>query len=149
MRYAREELSTQLVEEMRPLLEMHSDETNAWPDIAFKLDIEPYVAFETAGMLRVFTARDDTNTLLGYVVITVGPHPQYAGSVQASTSAVFMHPRIRGTASFVFLSWCDAYLKAEGVQVVYHSVKTSLDWSPLLLHMGYGLHEVVYARRLN
>lgn len=101
---------------------------------------------ETNAMRKAGIAPD---SLAGYAIFFVRPNPHYSGSVQAVQDVVFLNPSIRGGNGYRFIAWCDEQLRAEGVQAVYHHVKVSHDFGPMLQRQGYELVDLIYAKRLD
>lgn len=147
MKFQREKASLVLTE-VRPLLEMHWAEIAAYKDIPLEPDLEAYARIDESGGLRVFTARDEANTLIGYNIFFVHRNLHYKSSLQANQDILYIHPDKRGFG-MRFILWCDKELKTEGVQVVYHHVKAKHDFGPMLERMGYNLVDKIYAKRLD
>jgi L-amino acid N-acyltransferase YncA len=134
--------------EMWPLLCAHWREIATWQDIQLDPDMDAYEAMAEAGMLRVFTARDE-GRLIGYAAYVVRTHLHYMGSKQAVQDVIYLSPKHRrGRLGIRLMQHADAALAEDGVQVVYHHVKLAHDFGPVLERMGYTLVEKVYARRL-
>ncbi len=171
IQFAKELLTDALWAEAIPLLAAHYLEVAHFKDIPLDPDRALYAASEEAGILRVFTARDDKgyihphslklkpgtrmgitispDPLVGYALYFVRPAPHYMGSVQAVQDVLYLAPAHRGRTAYKFVSWCDEQLSTEGVQAVYHHVKASKDFGPMLEHQGYELVDRIYAKRLD
>lgn len=145
----RELLTPALREEIAPLLELHFEEIAHYPDIPLHVQWPVYQAAQDADCLRLYTLRDEA-LLVGYAAFFVKHSPHYGDSKQASSDVVFLAPYYRGARSGdQFLAFCDAQLRDENVQVVYHHLKAAHDWSKLLTQRGYELMDLVYAKRLD
>lgn len=153
MRFQRETLTPSLFEEMKPLLEKHFKEIAHYQDIALDPAIDQYLAMEKCGALRVFTARefvDGIEMLAGYCIFFIRHNLHYKQSLQASQDIIFIHPAFRNAGfGTKFISFCDEELRKEGVQVVYHHVKTAHNFGPLLERLDYQLVDLIYGRRLD
>lgn len=147
--FAREALTPELWHEAMPLLVAHYQEIAAFQDIALEPDVSVYAAGESAGIIRCFTARDDSGLLVGYALFFVKPNPHYKSSVQAVQDVIYLDPSVRGGTGYKFIAWCDAQLADEGVQAVYHHVKAAHDFGRLLERQGYDLVDLIYAKRLD
>lgn len=147
--YARETLTTFLGEAF-PLLSDHWQEVSHYSDILLDPDIDRYHASEDQGMLRIYTARVG-GKLVGYSVFTVNYNAHYATSLQANQDVLFVHPHHRrGRLASSLISYSDASLAAENVQVVTHHVKVKhLALAAILERKKYELVEVIYAKRLD
>jgi hypothetical protein len=156
IQFAREPLTESLWDEAMPLLSAHWDEIAAFKDIPLEPDRELYAAGEANGILRCFTARDDTAQrfrfpgamLVGYALYFVRSNPHYKSSLQANQDVIYLAPSVRGGTGYKFIAWCDNQLAAEGVQVVYQHVKAKHDFGKLLERQGYDLVDQIYAKRL-
>jgi DNA-binding Lrp family transcriptional regulator len=148
MTYQKEELTDALLEEVMPLLRLHYEEIAHFKDIPLQPDAERYKNLQAAGVLRTFTVRTDTNLVIGYAVYFVHRNLHYSGSLQAVQDVLYIDPTKRGFG-MKFILWCDEQIKAEGVQVVYHHVKASHNFGPMLEKIGYELIDLIYGKRLN
>ena len=146
MTFQREELKD-CINEARPLLLEHWKEIAHYPDIQLEPDEERYFASEAAGVLRVYTARDD-GAIVGYAVFFVNTNAHYKSSLQAMQDIIFIDPKHRGSGGR-FILWCDEQLKAEGVQVVFQHLKSRHNFGKMLERFGYELMDLIYAKRLD
>ena len=150
MDFALEPLTPALQQDLGPLIAAHHDEVGHYRDIPFDLDWDTYFAVEKVGALRVFTMRDTESELQGYGVFFVRPDVHCRSCLQAIQNALYLAPAHRGRmVGYRFIHWCDAQLKAEGVQAVYQHCKASKDLGPLLTRQGYELVDLIYAKRLD
>lgn len=148
MQFKREILTQELVSEMIPLLVLHYGEIAHYKDIPLDPDYDQYIKLENAGVLRAFTARDESNALIGYALFFIKSNIHYKSSLQALQDILFVRPDKRGIG-FRFIPWCDEMLRAENIQVVYHHVKEKHNFGKLLSKIGYELVDLIYARRLD
>lgn len=148
----REIANTQLLEEMMPLFAAHYSEVPAYSDIPFQPSFEQILMLETAGILRVFTARHkETDFLIGYAVYFLQPHFHFRTSLQASADCVYIRPEYRGNGlpGLSLMKFCDDELEREGAQVVFHNLPAERNFGPMMKRLGYKLEDHVYSRRLN
>lgn len=135
--------------ELMPLLERHWAEIAHYKDIPLDINQRKYNGLHVLGVLRVFTARL-FGDIVGYAAYIVDHNLHYQGSLQALQDVVFLAPEHRRNGvGRLLLETADAHLRAEGVQVVYHHVKHTHDFGPLLVSMGYTSIETIYGRRLD
>lgn len=144
-KYARESYGM-VVKEIKPLLKKHWQEIARFKDIALDPNWEGYFGADRAGALRIYTARTDIGTLIGYGIFFKG-HLHYKGSFISTQDIFFVLPEHRGIVGARLLQFCDAQLKAEGAQAVYQHVKKAHDFGPMLQRMGYEPVETVWVRR--
>ena len=133
--------------EIIPLLHEHYREIAKFQDIPLDVDWLFYRNAERMNLLRIFTCRKNT-VLIGYAVFCIKPNPHYASSLQASQDVVFIQKNQRGNGR-EFIKWCDAQLKSEGVQAVYHHIKAKHNFGPMLEAQGYELVDLIYCKRLD
>ena len=143
--YAREQISD-VLGEIKPLLEEHWKEIAHYQDIPLDPHWPGYYAAEDAGKLRIFTVRED-GKLVGYAVFFVG-NLHYKSTKIATQDILFVLPEHRGLTGARLIRYCDEYLQAEGAQAVFHHVKRAHNFGPLLERMGYEAIDVVYGKRL-
>jgi hypothetical protein len=143
-----QEKMSDILTEVKPLLFLHYKEIAHYQDIPLEPDWEAYQKLEELGVMRIYTARNDTHQLVGYALFFLKANLHYKSSLQAAQDILFIHPEHRGFGA-KFLLWCDQQLKADGVQAVYHHVKKEHNFGPLLEKFGYELVDLIYARRLD
>jgi len=148
MKYSLEVATRELMSEMIPLFDIHYKQIAHYQDIPLNPDYDRYLMMQDAGMLRVFTARSEDDSLVGYSVFFINHNIHYKDSLQAVQDILFIHPNHRGAGGRL-IKWCDEALAEEGVQAVYHHVKAAHNFGPLLERMGYELVDYIYARRLD
>lgn len=148
MNFAREKFDDALIRDVEPLLLLHYKEIAHYQDIELSPNFEQYKQAEAAGLMRVYTARDEANTLTAYAVFFVKHNLHYQKSLQAAQDVIFVDPARRGFGA-KFIAYCDEQLKLEGVQAVYHHVKQAHNFGPLLEKQGYQLIDLIYAKRLD
>lgn len=148
--FQREEYSVSLIEDLTPLLVEHWKEIATHSDIPLKPIWACYQALHDKGMLRAYTIRHD-GRLIGYSVYTVSKSLHYGDSLQANNDVIWLAPALRGRMTgFRFIKWCDAQLKADGVQRVVMHIKVAHNWGPTLAKfLGYEHEEVIYSKRLD
>jgi GNAT superfamily N-acetyltransferase len=146
MNYQRESVSDVLAE-IKPLLEMHWSEIAHYQDIPLDPDYDFYTQ---SPAVCVFTARDTIGKLVGYAVFCVSFNKHYRQSKQAVQDILFVHPNYRGgTVGYRLIKFCDRQLKNEGCQVVYQHMKRAHQFGQLLDAIGYECVDLIYAKRLD
>jgi hypothetical protein len=147
--FQRESYTPTLIEEIAPLLYAHWKEIATYRDIELKPQWDTYMAHEQQGYLRIYTVRH-LGRLVGYSVYVVAKNLHYADSLQANNDIVYLAPELRGKfLGMRFLKWCDASLKADGVQSVILHIKKAHDWGSMAERLGYFAEETIYRRRLD
>ena len=148
IRFQREDISPDVIEEIRPLAEVHFNELDPFPEIEPNLSAAFYRL--NSEYVRLFTVRDE-GKLIGYAVFAVTKHPHYVDSIQATQDLFFIEPgeRKAGWKGLKFIRWCDEELRGEGVEVVYHFSSRRRPLTPLLIRAGYHRIQDLYARRLS
>ena len=139
-----------VLEEIKPLLVKHWEEVSFYKDIALDPDWDGYLRIEESGALRVYTARDDENVLVGYAVFFIKHNLHYKTSLQALQDIIFIDPEKRGTFGTKFIFWCEAQLRSEGVEIVYQHIKVSTPHTiELFKKLAYEPIDLILGKRIN
>lgn len=150
MNFSRELYSPELLDEMWPLWKSHDAEVPGIGKMPLDPDLTVYERMAEAGMLRIFTVRDEMGRLHGYQVMMVSAHPHSRNSLQAVQDILYICPEARkGLLGYQFVRWCADRLKDEGVKVVYQYISANNNFSPLMKRAGYKLTDLAFARVLN
>lgn len=148
MNFQREK-AQDVFQEMIPLLQKHWEEISHYKDIPLEPDFEMYFKMEDIGMLRVFTARDTSNKLIGYAVYFVKHNMHYKSSLQALQDVIFIDPASRGTG-VKFILWTEARLREEGIQLVMQHIKVATtNTIALFERLGYDKIDIILGKRLD
>jgi hypothetical protein len=145
MEYAEEKLGDVFME-MSHLIEAHWKEVGIEQDMPPDPDLTTYECLEKGNSLKVYTVRDESY-LAGYCIMFVIPSLHYKTIREAKSDMIYLRPEYRGNG-LEFLEWVDEQLLAEGVKIVYHSVRPQKDYSKSLIALGYRFEEKLYSRRL-
>lgn len=135
-----------IVEEMKPLFELH------WQEIALdkgsiKLDpdYEKYAALCNEGVLHVVAARAGS-TLVGYHVSFIHPHLHYKSTLTCSPDIFYLRPEYRnGMTGYKLMKFFRDSVKARGVKRIYMNTKLSIDIDPILRRLGFRQVEKLYS----
>ena len=147
MDFSREPATPVLFEKLLPLMQAHHREVGHFSDMKLAPVYDGYLKLEEAGILRIFLVSDSVlNTIVGYNIFFTQPHIHYCETVQAYQDAIYISPRYRGRGS-KFIRWCDDEIFAEGITLIYQSVKAKKNHGPLLVRLGYNLVDLVYVKR--
>ena len=136
-------------EEIKPLLEEHW-ELVALNKGAIKLnpDYKEYARLDAAGVLKVFTARND-GALVGYFVLTISKSIHYSDHLFAINDVIFVKPDSRaGATGYKLIKYAEEYCKEIGVSVLTLNTKVHIPFDKLMVHMGFELIERVYSKFL-
>ena len=108
-----------------------------------------YTDLAVAGRLTIFTARDDTDALLGFAMYILGNHPQHAGMPYAmcNTLAVDVSHRNQGIGTLL-VEAALAHFKDTDIKMVMHGYRTIYDTEPLFPKLGFDLMEHIYMKVL-
>lgn len=138
-----------VLEEIKPLLVKHWEEVSFYKDIALDPDYESYLKMDKLGVLRVYTARDEDNILMGYAVFFVRANPHYRQSLQAVQDIIFIDPEKRGFG-VKFILWTEKQLAAEGIAVVFQHLKVSTPHTiELFKRLSYEPIDLIMGKRLD
>lgn len=147
MKYAKE-FFADVIEEIKPLLERHWHEIALNKDkIPFDPDYDKYEVLEEEGILDIFTARDDEDTLCGYCITFTIPHLHYKTTIASNVDILFVTPEHRGKMTGVrLIAFTEQQLKEQGTDLLMHHVKLAHDFSPILLRQGYAEQERIFGK---
>ena len=113
-------------EECGDLIAAHWVEIAVWPDISLDPDWSGYENLEKAGMLVIYTVRNETNQLVGYAVFFMRKHLHYKGHSWAANDIIWVHPDYRdGKIGANLVQFWEQDLQARGIHVVHVNVKVA------------------------
>lgn len=133
--------------EVKPLLEAHWEET-VGEELPLDPDWEAYRACEDIGLIRAYGLRVE-NELQGYALYFVRPSLHSRALLLASNDLLYVTPALRGRYAIAFIEWCEAQLRAEGVEMVSQHVTVHRDFGVVLKHLGYHQAGTFWMRRLS
>lgn len=137
--YALEPLSG-VLPEVQELWKLHFDETEGYrSSLGFSPDVKQFLAFETSGMFRLFTAREQ-GRLVGHIGFVVFNSRHTPSRVAGEDFFYFRQEARKGLEAVKFLRYAIAELKAEGVEQVTMTSKLSNDIEPLLRRVGFEMY---------
>lgn len=145
-----ERLSDKLIEELVPLTELSFVESKMLPDQKYKPDWERYLYLDEIEILRSFMARNDKHELVGYISFVLDHEIHTHDYVQAMHDSFFIlkQHRAKGLA-LKMLNYAIDKFKTESIHRVTMSVLPQVDYSRLLLGIGFEQSEVFYTKRIN
>jgi len=128
-----------------PLLEKHWEEVALNKEkIKLNPDWDAYANLEDAGILKIFTARDDRK-LVGYFVVFVKSHIHYKDHLFCYNDVIFVDEEYRkGFTSPRLIKFAEKCLKADGVEVMIVNTKRHKPFDSLLVWLGYKHIENLY-----
>lgn len=134
-------------EEIKPLLEEH------WELVALnkgKIKLNPnwkeYARLDAAGVLRIFTARDE-GQLVGYFVLFISQSVHYQDHLFATNDVIFVLPDKRaGATGYKLVKYAEDYCRDSGVSLMTINTKVHLPFDSLMVGMGFDLIERIYAK---
>lgn len=147
--YQQESLVTSKADAI-PLLEKHWEEIALNKDkIKLNPDWDAYANLEDAGVLKIFTARDAGNKLVGYFVVFVKAHIHYKDHLFSYNDIIFVDQDYRkGFTSIRLMKFAERCLKADGVGVMIVNTKMHKPFDSLLIWLGYKHIENIYSKVL-
>jgi GNAT superfamily N-acetyltransferase len=134
-------------EDIKPLIETH------WEMVALnqgtiKLnpDWEHYAKLDAAGILRIFTARDN-DELVGYCVLVVSRSMHYKDHIFANNDVTFVLPDHRaGAPGYHLIKYAEDYCKDNEISLMNINTKVHVPFDKLLVGMGFELIERIYSK---
>jgi len=134
-------------DESIPMLEAHYLEIATDKHIKpLDADLDKYLAMEDAGMLRIFTVRDQAEDnkgrLIGYFVSFVMKHMHYSQTTIALNDIMYIEPAHRGgTVGYRMMKLATEDLKNLGAEVLIIHMKVDYPFRSLLTKLGFHLTE--------
>ena len=146
MKIAHESLAS-VKEDIKPLIEKH------WELVALnqgKIKLNPnweeYARLDAAGVLRVFTARED-GELVGYCVLVVSRSMHYKDHIFANNDVTFVLPDNRaGATGYQLLKYAEDHCAENGISLMNVNTKVHIPFDTLLVGMGFNLIERIYSK---
>lgn len=138
-----------VVDQLDELIRLHFNEVNIdLEEVPLSPDWKSYAALEHAGLLRIFSAREE-GTLVGYCAFFVNYHLHHNKSLVAVNDCLFLHPDYRkGTCGIKLIKFCEDQLKKLGVDKITWHITVKKDFRPILHRLGYVDEEVVVTKIL-
>lgn len=141
-----------VIGEVEPLLQMHHEELALDRD---RINLSPrwnrYNAMEDAGLLLVFTARDN-GSLIGYAAFFLYPHMHCDYLMVAANDVLFLHPDYRkGSIGLRFIHFCESEIKKQshdGVLKIAWSAKSDSTLQAILPRLDYKTEEIIFTKIL-
>jgi GNAT superfamily N-acetyltransferase len=132
-----------------PLLEKHWEEVAINKEkIKLNPDWDAYANLEDAGVLKIFTARNE-DKLVGYFVVFVKSHIHYKDHLFCYNDVIFVDEEYRkGFTSPRLIKFAEKCLKADGVEVMIVNTKRHKPFDSLLVWLGYKHIENLYSKVL-
>jgi GNAT superfamily N-acetyltransferase len=147
--YQQEQLKN-FIDEFDSLLKPHMAEINVSQRLGFKYkpDYAKYIKFQELGVFVVITCRSDEK-LIGYSVMSIGPHIRYEDCKIAKEDLYYIVPEYRGNGlgKQLFIE-TEKVLKNFGVNQIIFTTKTYSDNSHIFKKLGYEFFEKVFTKRI-
>jgi len=138
-----------IIDEVRPLLQLHSDEIDAHLDVlVMEPDNDFYRLTEASGRLHVFTIRHE-GELIGYSAFIVMGNPHYKGTIFGVNDVLFIKKEHRRSqAGAMLITFAETILRDMhgAVVVTYHSKVGECDITPFLNKFGYEREEYMLSK---
>jgi len=142
-----EDVTSQLLDELLPLLTAHNDELY-YDLVPLHIDKDLYCTLAQQGTLRAFIARDGT-TIKGYISYIVSPYINNPAYIMATQNGLFVTKDARnGTLGIKLIKHGDQVLKVDGVDLVSQFFNVHNNIGSILTRLGYSPSEQIYTRRL-
>lgn len=133
--------------DMKPLLKKH------WEMVALnqgKIKLNPdwkeYARLDAAGILRIFTARQD-GELVGYCVLIVNRSLHYKDHIFANNDVVFVLPDHRaGATGYKLVKYAEDHCRENGISLLNINTKVHIPFDDLMVGMEFDLIERIYSK---
>lgn len=149
MQYQEEKIAD-ILTELAPILEMH------WEELANNKEVrmlnvayDTYIKLNELGLIRIFTARDDYNLLVGYFCFCIAPNLHYQHWLHADVDVYYIHPEYRtGGVGSEMVGKVEEWLKSLGVNMVSMMDKIHHSHEKFFTRLGYKQVERIYEKIL-
>ena len=127
-----------LVDEIEPLHHAHWQESeSARHELPYNPNYEGWVQHERAGSFMVFTVRNATGALKGYMQMYVG-RSNHTGVLLSNEDALFLDPEVRkGFVCRRFAAYAEKCMRELGVREIRLSVKNTNGVWKVWTRMGF------------
>jgi len=149
IKYAVEEMSDSLVNELKVVLQDHWEEIAMYRDkIKFSPDYNRYWEAANHGCLHIVTVRDDEE-IIGYFISFISPHVHYQNDRFAVNDILYIKKEYRGTTvAYRMFKFAEKELKKAGASVFIVSMKADFPFERLCESLGMSKHEITYSKYL-
>jgi GNAT superfamily N-acetyltransferase len=132
-------------EDIKPLLEKHWLETEPNQEtILLNPDWEQYALLDLAGVLHIFTARNE-GSLVGYLVMMISKSIHHKDHLFGSTDVIYVKPEYRKTHTGAdLIKFAESHCKENSVSLMTLNMKVEFPFDQLMTTMGFNLLERVY-----
>ena len=143
------ETYTNVIEDIKPLLENHWQEVANYKDkVPLKPDFNKYQTLEKNKVLVIVTCRDNEK-LVGYSIFFLSKHLHYTTCLVASNDILFLDKTYRkGRTGIKLIQESERLLKNMGVNRIIWHIKPKNNFSPILIRMGYIQEEIIMGKFL-
>lgn len=136
-------------DEALALIEEHFKEVYPARDVYnLNMDWDTYAKLEELGMLKIFTARDDS-ILVGYLWVIVSPNIHSKGSYTACDDGLFVVSSHRSKSIAVkLIQFVEKCLKEDGIKTLHLVGTAEKPIDSLVERMGYNKIETKFQKVL-
>lgn len=148
MIFKSERYSDALMEEMRPLWEVHHAETQSKNYGPLNPNLEMYRECADKGLMRFYVVRH-RGELCGYQVFVISEHLHSKDWIQAAQDVLYLKPEHRqGLIGYRFIKWCIDQLRNEDIDIVHQTLSARNDFGKLFERLGFEREDITYSKRL-
>ena len=142
-----EESYSEIIEELKPLLELHYKEIAMYQD---NIDLNPnygiYEIMYETGQVHFYTARDNKE-LVGYAITFMQQHPHYMDHVFAVNDIVYVKEEHRHTdVAPTMLTKLEQIMKDDGVSVMTFHMKSFKPFETLMDYLEFDKAEFLFTK---
>ena len=143
-----EQYSDGLVEEIKPLIQLHYDEIALNKEhVPLDPDWDTYAALAAAGRLLIVTARNEQNELIGYTVFFINNHIHYKSTKVANNDLLYLHPDYRrGRLGLRLIKDSETACGHRGVDKIMWHIKFAQDFRSILYRLGYADEDAIVGK---
>jgi GNAT superfamily N-acetyltransferase len=110
---------------------------------------ELYQSAEDHGILKIFTVRQDDDTLIGYITVFCNQDPHSRNAVTPVTDLIYIHPSHRGGRTFYrLIQFTEKCLRADRHRTLAVVSTVARPIGDILMRMGYSQTHVIHEKTL-
>ena len=149
MIYKEETGTTELWEEVYPILEEHKEEISILKNAELNFSFRDYMMLYIQGKYKFYSVRTDEEELVGYATYFITPHPHYLDYLTAQQDVLYISKKHRkGVTGIKLIKFSEKELKKLGVNLILQHSKLHYNLSKLFERLGYTECDVIHSKEI-
>lgn len=149
MIYKEETVTTELWEEVYPILQEHKEEISILKDVKLNPSFRKYMLMAINGQFKFYSVRTNEGELVGYAAYFINPHPHYEDCITAQQDILYVSKEYRkGLVGIRLIKFSEKELKELGVNLILQHSKFHYNLSKLFERLGYTQCDVIHSKEI-